>query len=312
MNRKQIVNENLQWPEISQSQSQKIISYLEKNFEKYPLIRRKKNPPRHIRKKAKLAKTQKTEESKPNLPTNDPTSNKESQNEFPKPNLEGYLKNHFKIGINSVTKTIEQEPNNVMFVLVCHSCKPLTVLTRHLQVMCAMANIPAGCVHNLSPSLKKLLNINTISAFLVLKTINLKLNEAESSQQQKDITNEIEVVLKDLQANIPSLLPKLKNPFTENQMLAENSTRHLMGQIENELNSEIEKAVNEQYSNMKNLIIVQSSESSEEDDNFESGFLSINKRKSVKYLDFDDTSNFILFNDTYQNHKKKKAEKMEF
>lgn len=53
MNRKQIVNEQLGWPEISDADSKKITDCIENNLKKFSGLRRKKTLPKSLRKKKK-------------------------------------------------------------------------------------------------------------------------------------------------------------------------------------------------------------------------------------------------------------------
>lgn len=273
MNRKQIVNESLQWPEIDESTSNRIIDVLESSLKNYPGLKRKKNPPKRFRK-------------------NKPKSNQEKNkidDENEEDSMASQLKSHIRIGINAITKSLEREPEKIMFVLVCRSCKPLAVLTRHIQLMCAMSNIPAGCIHSLTTRLKSQLNINTISALLVFK-------QTETDQDA------IRKLLNDWSSQIPPLFPKLNNPFTENAALSTLPSDLMLSLID-----EIKKEIDDRKDEINTLASTQMDVCENEDENednsdFGADFLRVDA--NVKYLDFDN-QNFILFNDDYERKRKR-------
>lgn len=272
MNRKQIVNENLQWPEMDEKTSEKITDTLEAHFRKYPDLKRRKNPPKRCRKYRRP-----NDEFKKNPPIS-----KES----------AWIKRHIRIGINVITKTLEREPTNVMFVLVCQSCRPLAVLTRHIQLMCSMNGIPAGCVHNLSTSLKPILNID-VRALLVRKT------------DQLDDQFKIEELLRDWSEGIPNLLPVLKNPFGKIETIPSESVFRLIDDIKRECRIDAEK---NEGNRMETEEVDENSSEDEEEQEFGANYLRIRGDRDgrVKWLDFDnDQDEFIRFNDSYTAKRKK-------
>ena len=195
MIRKLIVNENLGWPQIDQADCKKVTEIIETNLKKYPGIKRERTLPKRFRD---------NKSSQPILNANVDENKK----------IASMLKQHFRLGINSVTKSLEREPNNLKFVLVCSSCSPLTVMTRHIQIMCSQLNVPAGCIINLSNSLSKLFNLKTISAFGICYP---KEQFENSSDENKEILD----LLENLTTQIKKLLLPLKNPFDLNNLGAQ-------------------------------------------------------------------------------------------
>lgn len=195
--------------------------------------------------------------------------------------MDTYVKKHLRIGINSITKCLEKEPENVLLVIVCKSCKPVTVLTRHIQVMCSMSNIPAGCVNNLSSNLSKLFNVKTVSALAVCKDQKSENVEESSVKIVKDM-------LSGLYGIIVPLLPEIKNPFVSNESL--NPPLNIE-HVNNELN-------NVTLSKKDNLPVRLKSNSNE-NEKFGADFISINKTKK-NFASFDDNK-FILFSENEQS-----------
>jgi hypothetical protein len=181
MNRKLITSDNLNWPEIDEESSSKILSCLEVHLIKYPNIKRVKNPPKKQREKLKKKL--------------DPISNDNEDN------LKSIIiKSHFLFGINSITRYIESldtKSKSILCVLVCRSCKPLRILTQHLMIMCSQKNIKAGCIYNLSSKISSLFNINRASAIAVL----------DSNDEN------VFSLLNDFKSNALFLLPDLVNPI---------------------------------------------------------------------------------------------------
>lgn len=273
MNKKQIVNENLSWPEVAESTNEQIIKSLESSLKKFTKLKRRRRP-----RQKKLADAKKTETE---VDTNDAQ-------------VETILKAHFKIGINSITKTLERQAQNVLFVLVCRSCKPLNILTRHIQVMCALAKVPAACVHNLSTIMTKQLNVKTVSALLVLKF------QAESKMPAAEL---VKSTLDDWSQHIVPLIPPLKNPFVNperpdnikaiiNEISGDIARTRLEPKLDvNVVDTQMDVDVNESRCESEQ----------EEDDHFGANFLKLKRKNDKKYLTFDsdEVSHFILFNDDY-------------
>lgn len=248
MNRKSIINENLEWPEINEQNSQNIIKFLGDFFAKESGLRRKKTMPKKLRKLKNKTKA-------------------ENKLDFGL-----FIKSRIKIGINSISKSIEKNPSSLAFVLVCRSCKPLTVLTRHIQVMCSISNISAGCVHNLN-SLAKIFNIKTVSALGILRNTELNFEPNEHEKLFSDFLN-------DIQKYIIPLLPPLKNPFTSINLL---DSKILIDDVNNCL-------VKVDLNRDKKL------ENSKEMHTFGSDFISINESNICSFINFDN-NNFILIKD---------------
>lgn len=181
MNRKLLVNELLGWSEISETNNEKIINLIETHFKPYSELKRSKTLPKKLRLKKK---------------TEQPTKVNDS--------LGVIIKKQLRFGINSITRELEKDATNLKFVLVCKSCKP--ILTRHIQIMCAKSNVPAGCVTNLSCRLAKFFNLNTISAFAIVSKINDETNQ--------DLLNQTQSINSDLENKIIELLPSVKDPFS--------------------------------------------------------------------------------------------------
>lgn len=304
MNRKQIVNENLQWPEIDETQSVRILDALESHLKRYPELKRPKNPPKKVR----LRRQQNKNKSKEG---DEEMSEKPARAEI-RPEAEA-IKKRLRIGINVVTKTLEREPDNVMFVLVCRSCRPLGVLTRHVQVMCAMQGIPAGCVHNLSSRLERVLNIGSIRALLVRKSLLVV----------QPTTGEVdESILKDWRERIVPLLPVLKNPFGESSSSSLGDVPsggrvvELIEEIKREwrISSGEEHEEKEKKKGEASRMEVAEEEADNDENEFGDDYLRIrgDQRDHVKWLDFDNDDDdhhdtrFILFNDAYQRRRRNK------
>ncbi|RNA32587.1 ribonuclease P subunit p38 [Brachionus plicatilis] len=249
MHRKIIVNENFVWPEINEQNCELIVKFLENFFAKEPNLRRKKTLPKKMRK----------------------------MNDTPKPATKAdfglYIKSKIKIGINSISKAMEKSPTNFALVLVCKSCKPLTVLTRHIQVMCSMSKTPAGCVNNLN-SLSKVFNIKTVSALAICKATETKL---ESNQSYERLFN---IFLEEIQNILVPLLSPLKNAFTSINFLDPNvMIEHVNKGLDKvDLNQDKKIEIDKQLQS------------------FGSDFISINRSSISPFVDFD-SDNFILFGD---------------
>ncbi|CAF0794688.1 unnamed protein product [Brachionus calyciflorus] len=263
MNRKLIVNENLGWPDINEADSKKIVEFFESFLKANQSLRRKKTLPKKLRLKKEAENA----------------VNDKKSDDFGK-----YFKKYIKIGINSITKTLETNPNSLAIVLICRSCKPLTVLTRHIQVMCSISNVSAGCVHNLN-NLSKILNIKTVTAFGICKN-----NELESNSIYKKTHDDF---LNELDQKVVNLLPQLKNPFTSNDYL--NPTFLCIEDVNNELNK---VDLNEEIDRMPKF---SNREWSNAQENFGSDFISIDKSLKKSFTNFDD-DNFILFDDRDQRN----------
>lgn len=249
MNRKSIVNENFLWPEINEQNSAIIIKFLEDFFAKEPNLKRKKTLPKKVRKHRDKNKTTSA------------------------PDFGLFIKKNIKIGINSISKALEKNPSNVVLVLVCKSCKPLTVLTRHIHVMCSLSKTPAGCIHNLN-QLSKVFNIKTVSALAICKTDETKLEEKE--QFNKLYNNFLDQIQ---QSILPYLIP-INNPFTSINFLDSNL---LLEDVNYGLDN-IELGNDENLKKCKN------------EETFGSDFISINSSNIGSFIDFDN-ENFILFKD---------------
>lgn len=252
MNRKLLVNELLGWSDLNESNNENIISLIETQFKSYPEIKRKKTPPKKIR--IKLKENMDIMEQSPNLAK--------------------YLKSHLRFGINSITKELEKgTENNILFVLVCKSVKPL--LTRHLQVMCAKLNIPAGCVYNLSEKLAKYFNLKTIGAFALTKEESIN-TDSELSKQAREL-------ILDLANKIIPILPLVRNPFKIN---------HDLPRVDLKINEKDNDEVKTQ------IVELLDNKEIEEMDTFGSDFISLDKKNSKTSVNFD-SNKFILFNDDF-------------
>ena len=183
MNRKLLVNDQLDWSAISQTDNETILKAVEKQLEKFQSIRRQKT----LTKKQRL-KTKNTARVDP-------------------PKVEVLMKKHILIGINSITKELEINPQNVRFLLVCKSCKP--ILTRHLYIMCSQSNVIGGCVQDLSTRLSKIFNLKTVSAFAICKQTSFGETEYEAS-----VVEEVEKVMAKLSCQITQIMPMIKKPFS--------------------------------------------------------------------------------------------------
>jgi hypothetical protein len=282
MNRKLVANELFAWPEINEDNSKKIVQSLINQLKKYPEIKRKKTPPKHIRQKLK----KENEEAKKLTDNTLKHTNETNQNQFV-----NFLKKHLICGINIVTKHLEKNPKQIQFVLVCRSCKPLIVLTRHLQVMCAQHGIPAGCVHSLSDSLSKLLNLKTVGAFALCSGL-------DETKQIQEFNEKLVTILSDLNRNLVPLLPPLKNPFTSvikvtkiEEIEIDQDEIKSFAECDKEMETEITKDVKL----LKDFV----TNEEEEDQNhncFGSDFISINKSNKQEVLGFN-SDQFILFRD---------------
>lgn len=176
MNRKLLVNEQLEWPVLSASQNELLLKIIENFVKLHPSLKRKKLLAKKLRRKAVI------------------NDDKEM------PATVNLMKNHFRIGINSVTRELEKDPLNVNFVIVCGSCKP--ILTRHLYIMSAQSNIKASSIKDLSPRLSKYFKVKTVSAFALCQI------------QKLDNETEIYRVLSELNSQVVECLPVLKKPFS--------------------------------------------------------------------------------------------------
>lgn len=258
MNRKSIVNENFLWPEINEQNSTIIVKFLEEFFAKEPNLKRKNSLPKKARK----------------LKDKNKATNKLDFGLF--------IKKNIKIGINSISKALEKNPCNLALVLVCKSCKPLSVLTRHIHVMCSITKTPAGCVYNLN-QLSKVFNIKTVSALAICKTTETKFEE---NGQFIKLFN---IFLDQFQQNILPYLIHINNPFTSIDFL---NTNILLDDV----NYGLDKI---ELSNDENC------KKSKKEDIFGSDFISIDRPNISSFIDFDN-DDFILF-----HNEKFNIEKME-
>jgi ribosomal protein L7Ae-like RNA K-turn-binding protein len=198
MNRKLITNKNLAWPELNETEHQQINQSLNSFFLEYPLVKRKKPLPQYLRakKKAKLEVE------------NDTTLiDSVNQEALQKCKL---FKRFIRLGINSVTKTLENEPKNVLVVLCCQSSPGL--LTRHLLMMCSQSQIPAASIKNLSTNLSKIFNIKTVTAIAVCHSINREDSNEELIDENL-LSNVKESINKLKEKVIARLAALNKNPF---------------------------------------------------------------------------------------------------
>jgi hypothetical protein len=278
MNKKLIINENLNWPVLEENESKIILELIESNFKAYQsTIKRKKTPPKYLR----LKKDTVVESIKPIKLEN---------------NESGILlKQRFRLGINAVTKTLETEPNIVKFVLVCRSCAPLKLLTRHLHIMCAQLSIPAGCINNLSGSLAKFLNIKSVSAFALCDESLVKTNEKMTHLDE--VANGVSILVNQISEKIRKHLKALDNPLSSKIGLSKEL-------IENTRTLKLEELLDESESNMKEIEMVdskiQNSPGAEKCEEFGSDFISFDLKKSNEDISFN-SPNFIQFNDDYGN-----------
>jgi len=259
MNRKLLVNELLGWSELNESENQQIIYLIENQFKSYPDIKRQKTPPKKVRLKLK-----ENNELKPDIPS-----------------VAKYLKNHIRFGINSITKDLEKgTESNILLVLVCKSVKPL--LTRHLQVMCAKLNIPAGCVCNLSEKLAKYFNLKTVGAFALTK---------ETTSTDLELSNQANGLILDLANKIIPILPLVKNPFKINDDLPK---------------FEMKNVEKKQFLADSKLFELKNNQKDEEMETFGSDFISVDKKNEKISVDFG-SNKFILFNDDFSEDEATKS-----
>lgn len=183
MNRKLLVNDQLQWSPINQADNENILKAIEKHMEQFQSIKRQKT----LTKKQRLL-------SKENVKVD-------------RPKFIVLMKKHILVGINSITKELENNPKNVRFLLVCKSCIP--IMTRHLHIMCSQSNVAAACIQDLSPRLSKILNIRKVSAFAVCSKILAEANEFEPC-----MIEEVDKVLTELSCQITQVIPVVKKPFS--------------------------------------------------------------------------------------------------
>ena len=306
MNRKIIANDLLNWPEINKVESDRVIALIEDALKPFSqLIRRKKTPPKRIRLKIKKKESQlkdlsmnETDES--NLKESTTPDQEKQSNE--KEIVTKCLKNLIKIGINAITKELENAPHNVKFVLVCESNRPLSIMTRHLQIMCFNSNVPAGCIDGLSSRLAKFFNIKTISAFAICDEMSLIKSDATTSDEiyllkAKDIA-------KQLAEKVSKCIPCLKYPFKSS---SENISEEINQiQIDTETIQEIVPKILTETKEPKNPPFESDTEDME---TFGSDFISINS-SSRKEISFD-SAHFILFNDEYSKAKEQPEMKNE-
>ena len=292
MNKKLIVNENLVWPHLDDSSSKKIIDLIEANLKPYQTaIKREKTLPKHLRKKK--AKATATESQGVNTKEISPNPAPQNVMDSEKTQCGMLLKKRFRVGINAVTKTLENEPGIIKFVLVCQSCSPLKLLTRHLQIMCAHLNVPAGCCLNLSKSLAKYLNVKTVSSFALCDTSLLRKSEETSSLEKEN--GVVTKLVNDLSDKIRKLLKPLDNPLSANVGLSKEL-------IENtkllQLDESKQQSLPETQLEVE-MKIESASECEHIEEEFGSDFISFNAvNKNTREVSFDSNS-FILFNDDY-------------
>ena len=287
MNRKQIVNENLAWPTLSDAKSESIVRCLDARLVQHAAtLARQKTPPKHIRKQLALKKQNAQQQQQQQQPS-----------EMLKPpgtdTVGLMLKRHIRLGINSATKLLESEPDNVLFVLVCSSCVPLAVLTRHLHIMCAMRHVPAACVRSLSERIAKRLNMNTISCVAVQRSTRVDdLAPSEHDRQQ------LGVILSEWKREIGDTLPPLANPLSclpsvlvmqqPEEVSVPTSSRMITDQAPLIGNEDGQSEEEEE-------------EEEEEEQTFGSNFISIENDDNDKRHEcsFDNTTDFIQFDDGY-------------
>lgn len=190
MNRKLLVNEQLEWETLGADENEKILQVIENQIKLYPTLKRKKTLPKKKRQKAKELKETFSDDQKPAQIT-----------------VDDLFKKHIRIGINAVTKELERNPKNVRFVLVCRTCKP--ILTRHLFIMCSQFDIRAGSVQNLSERLSKIFNLKTVGAFAICRSYH-KLEDKDTNPSGI----ELEPRLVELTNKISQFLPQLRKPFS--------------------------------------------------------------------------------------------------
>ena len=280
MNKKLIINENLNWPLIDENDSKKILEIIESNFKSYQsTMRRKKTPPKYLR-----VKKDKKECVEPmNL------ENEEINFEY------GILlKQRLRLGINAVTKTLEKEPQVVRFVLVCRSCVPLKLLTRHLHIMCAQLNVPAGCVSNLSKTLAKFLNIKSVSAFALCDESLIKKKETDIKFEK--VSNTVSCLVNEISEKIKKYIKTLENPFSSKIGLSKEL-------IDNTQMLKLEELSNESESNTVEIEMtdskVESSSVTEKNEDFGSDYISFDIKNSNEQISFE-SKDFIVFNDDYE------------
>lgn len=196
MNRKLIVNKNLAWPELNDAEHQQINESLKSFFCEYPLVKREKALPQYLRAKKKAKLDVKSD-------TNCSQNQEASQ-------TCKLFKRFIRLGINSVTKTLETEAKNILVVLCCQSSPSL--LTRHLLMMCSQSHIPAASIKNLSTNLSKIFNIKTVTAIAVCHSINTEDNNQKLIDE--NFLSKIKESINKLNEKVVAKLPTLnKNPF---------------------------------------------------------------------------------------------------
>jgi len=280
MNRKLLVNELLGWSDLNENDNENILSLIEHQFKDYSGIKRKKTLPKRLRIKLN-AETEKAKEN-----THD---------------ISNYLKKHIRFGINSITKELEKEPKNLLFVFVCKSCKP--ILTRHIQVMCSKWNVPAGCVKDLSVRLAKYFNIKSVSAFAI--TENFTPNE--SIQLEKDMCQKAKEIIVDLAQKIVSFIPLVKNPFCFE--IRSTLAKDAITEAEIDISSvKIEQKQNEETLKVNRKSV--ESTTDEKMDTFGADFISFDGSNAKKTISFDSNYRFILFNDDFSDQESNQEEEI--
>ena len=262
MNRKLLYNKQQDWIDLNAADNETILSSIEKQLELNSSLKRLKTLPRELRTKAKNASESATSDKNKTIGL--------------------MLKKNLKFGINTITKELEKNSNNIGFILVCRSCKP--ILTRHLNIMCAQSKVSAGCVKDLSLRLSKFFNLKTVSALAVSK------NLIHIENQDNEIISQAESILNSLIKKITQCLPKLSEPynFDQSQLLKEEKKIPIPEIIQSDVNI------------IKEIVRPPINEPIE---TFGSDFISIETAKKEVFADFSSNQSFILFNDEYMNEE---------
>ena len=205
------------------------------------------------------------------------------------------LKKHIRLGINSVARTLENEPSNILFVLVCRSCMPLNILTRHIQIMCSTNNIPAGCINDLSSNLSKIFKINKISCIAICK---FAISVDCLPNINENIVKNVGLILEDLSSKITCQLPTLPNLFSENILKSQElemkirDFKEIMDQIEYKDKEKSDENKSETSNKTDKF-----NQSHDTPQDFGSDFITFKDTSELDdEIDFD-SNNFIIFND---------------
>lgn len=261
MNRKLLINEQLDWPILKSDQNESILKLIESFLKLYPGLKRKKS-----------CKRQKTE----------------ARSEIPN-SIDSLLKKHIRVGINSVTKELEKNAKNVKCILICGSCKP--ILTRHLHIMCGQSNVNAGRVDKLSRRLESALGHKKVSA--------LAISAVAGSYADDTIKIDADCAINDLCNKVIENLPVLAKPFDLRQDISKKLQEGNVHKFEGI--SKMQGLQNESCSKSEAMDqLINHSNEGKETEAFGANFIAIGKTSdSETFLSFNSVGDHIQFDDNY-------------